>query len=56
MTTYRTLGRTGVKVSPLTLGAMNFGAWVNPDHDDAVKIIHQGSVGRRLRPTWAAGR
>ncbi|GAA0928598.1 aldo/keto reductase [Streptomyces rhizosphaericus] len=41
MTTYRTLGRTGVKVSPLTLGAMNFGAWANRDHDDAVKIIHQ---------------
>ncbi|MGW1027702.1 aldo/keto reductase [Streptomyces sp. NPDC002577] len=41
MTTYRILGRTGVKVSPLTLGAMNFGAWANPDHDDAIKIIHQ---------------
>ncbi|MFD6274711.1 aldo/keto reductase [Streptomyces sp. NPDC060209] len=41
MTTYRSLGRTGVKVSPLTLGAMNFGAWANRDHDDAVKIIHQ---------------
>lgn len=41
MTTYRTLGRTGVQVSPLTLGAMNFGAWANGDHDDAVKIIHQ---------------
>ena len=36
----RTLGRTGVKVSPLTLGAMMFGAWGNPDHDDSVKIIH----------------
>ena len=31
---YRTLGRTGVKVSPLCLGAMMFGAWGNPDHDD----------------------
>ncbi|MGW0783164.1 aldo/keto reductase [Streptomyces sp. NPDC002913] len=41
MTTHRTLGRTGVKVSPLTLGAMNFGAWANRDHDEAVKIIHQ---------------
>jgi aryl-alcohol dehydrogenase-like predicted oxidoreductase len=30
---YRTLGRTGVKVSPLCLGAMMFGAWGNPDHD-----------------------
>lgn len=37
---YRTLGRTGVKVSPLCLGAMMFGAWGNPDHDDGVSIIH----------------
>src|SRR3954452_22283514 len=37
---YRTLGRTGVKVSPLCLGAMMFGAWGNPDHDDSVAIIH----------------
>jgi len=38
---YRTLGRTGVKVSPLCLGAMMFGAWGNPDHDDSVRIIHR---------------
>jgi aryl-alcohol dehydrogenase-like predicted oxidoreductase len=38
---YRTLGRTGVQVSPLCLGAMMFGAWGNPDHDDAVRIIHR---------------
>ena len=31
----RTLGRTGVKVSPLCLGAMMFGAWGNPDHDES---------------------
>ena len=37
----RTLGRTGVKVSPLCLGAMMFGGWGNPDHDDSVKIIHR---------------
>ena len=37
---YRTLGRTGTKVSPLCLGAMMFGAWGNPDHDDSVRIIH----------------
>ncbi len=37
---YRTLGRTGVKVSPLCLGAMMFGAWGNRDHDDSVRIIH----------------
>ncbi len=37
---YHSLGRTGMKVSPLCLGAMMFGAWGNPDHDDSVKIIH----------------
>ncbi len=31
---YRNLGRTGVKVSPLCLGAMMFGAWGEPDHDE----------------------
>ncbi|MET8649366.1 aldo/keto reductase [Nocardia aurea] len=39
--THRYLGRTGVLVSPLTLGAMNFGAWANRDHDDATRIIHR---------------
>jgi aryl-alcohol dehydrogenase-like predicted oxidoreductase len=38
---YRTLGRTGLKVSPLCLGAMMFGAWGNPDHDESVRIIHR---------------
>ncbi|WP_248960884.1 aldo/keto reductase [Sphaerisporangium perillae] len=38
--TYRLLGRTGVHVSPLTLGAMNFGANGNPDHADSTRIIH----------------
>jgi aryl-alcohol dehydrogenase-like predicted oxidoreductase len=37
----RPLGRTGVKVSPLCLGAMMFGAWGNPDHDESVRIIHR---------------
>ncbi len=37
----RTLGRTGVKVSPLCLGAMMFGQWGNPDHDESVRIIHR---------------
>jgi len=37
----RQLGRTGVKVSPLCLGAMMFGAWGNPDHDDSITIIHR---------------
>ncbi len=37
---YRTLGRTGIKVSHLCLGSMMFGAWGNPDHDESVRIIH----------------
>jgi aryl-alcohol dehydrogenase-like predicted oxidoreductase len=37
----RTLGRTGVQVSPLCLGAMMFGAWGNSDHDDSIRIIHR---------------
>ncbi len=37
----RVLGRTGVRVSPLCLGAMMFGAWGNPDHDESVLIIHK---------------
>jgi aryl-alcohol dehydrogenase-like predicted oxidoreductase len=38
---YRALGRTGVRVSPLCLGAMMFGQWGNPDHNDSVRIIHR---------------
>jgi len=38
---YRTLGRTGVEVSPLCLGAMMFGAWGNTDHEASIKIIHR---------------
>src|SRR5881397_3926676 len=37
----RMLGRTGVSVSPLCLGAMMFGAWGNTDHDESVRIIHR---------------
>ena len=37
---YRNLGSTGVRVSPLCLGAMMFGGWGNPDHDDSIRIIH----------------
>ena len=36
----RALGGTGIKVSPYCLGAMMFGGWGNPDHDDSVRIIH----------------
>jgi aryl-alcohol dehydrogenase-like predicted oxidoreductase len=38
---YRGLGRTGMQVSPLCLGAMMFGAWGEPDHDVSIKIIHR---------------
>ena len=35
----RNLGATGVKVSPLCLGAMMFGDWGNTDHDESIRII-----------------
>jgi aryl-alcohol dehydrogenase-like predicted oxidoreductase len=38
---HRDLGSTGVKVSPLCLGAMMFGAWGNTDHEDSIGIIHR---------------
>jgi aryl-alcohol dehydrogenase-like predicted oxidoreductase len=37
----RTLGRSGVEVSEFCLGAMMFGQWGEPDHDEAVRIIHR---------------
>ncbi len=37
----RPFARTGVQVSPLCLGAMMFGEWGNPDHEDGVRIIHR---------------
>ncbi len=38
---YRALGRTGVRVSPLCLGAMMFGSWGNTDREESVRIIHR---------------
>jgi len=38
---HRTLGATGMYVSPLCLGAMMFGDWGNKDHDESVQIIHR---------------
>jgi aryl-alcohol dehydrogenase-like predicted oxidoreductase len=38
---HRNLGRTGMQVTPLCLGAMMFGAWGNPDHDESIRIIHR---------------
>ncbi|MDT5010008.1 MAG: aryl-alcohol dehydrogenase [Mycobacterium sp.] len=37
---YRSLGRTGIQVSPLCLGAMMFGAWGDRDHESSVATIH----------------
>src|SRR6266568_3331059 len=36
----RTLGGTGIKVSPYCLGAMMFGARGNRDHEESIRIIH----------------
>jgi aryl-alcohol dehydrogenase-like predicted oxidoreductase len=39
---YRTLGRTGIKVSPFALGALALGTSIgNPDPDDSARIIHK---------------
>jgi aryl-alcohol dehydrogenase-like predicted oxidoreductase len=37
---HRNLGRTGVSVSKLCLGAMMFGSWGEPDHDASIRVIH----------------
>ncbi|MCP2300199.1 putative oxidoreductase [Nocardia amikacinitolerans] len=37
----RPLGRTGIHVSPYTLGTMKFGRFGNPDHDECVRIVHR---------------
>src|SRR6516165_4720892 len=33
---YRTLGRTGITASQLCLGALMFGPFGNPDHDESI--------------------
>jgi len=39
---YRTLGRTGIKVSPYALGTLMFATSIgNPDPDDSARIIHK---------------
>jgi aryl-alcohol dehydrogenase-like predicted oxidoreductase len=38
---HRLIGRTGVSVSKLCLGAMMFGDWGNKDHEDSIRIIHR---------------
>ncbi len=37
----RTLGGTGIQVSTYCLGAMMFGEWGNPDHDESIRVIHK---------------
>src|SRR5205809_3131107 len=37
---YRTLGRTGVRVSTYALGTMMFGADGNPDEKECIEIVH----------------
>ncbi len=36
---YRTLGRTGVRLSAYGLGGMMFGSWGNPDVDECTRMI-----------------
>jgi aryl-alcohol dehydrogenase-like predicted oxidoreductase len=38
---YRVLGRTGVKVSPLCLGAMMFGSWGTREYEDCARIVQR---------------
>ncbi len=38
---YARLGHTGLKVSRLCLGAMMFGRWGNPDHEDCGRIVRK---------------
>jgi aryl-alcohol dehydrogenase-like predicted oxidoreductase len=38
---HRPLGRTGVSVSKLCLGAMMFGDLGNKNHDDSIRIVHR---------------
>jgi len=38
---HRLLGRTGVSVSKMCLGAMMFGDWGTKDHDESIRIINR---------------
>jgi aryl-alcohol dehydrogenase-like predicted oxidoreductase len=48
---YRTLGRTGVQVSTLVLGAMNFGAIGRTTQDDATAIVDGALEAALLDPS-----
>ncbi|NIJ04987.1 aldo/keto reductase [Frigoribacterium faeni] len=38
---HRTLGRTGIQVTPFALGAMMLGSFGNPDRDEGVRIVRR---------------
>ena len=38
---YVPLGRTGVQVSVLSLGAMMFGSFGNPDRAECIRMVHR---------------
>lgn len=49
---YRTLGGTGIKVSPYALGAMMLATRMNPDPEDSIRLIHKAlDVGINLVDT-----
>src|ERR1700761_3754164 len=41
----RYLGRSGIRISALTLGAMSFGSMGNADPDDCARIVHRALDG-----------
>ena len=46
-------GAAGVRVSPLCLGAMMFGTWGDPDHEDSTRIIHRAlDAGNNFMTRW----
>lgn len=54
---YRALGRTGISVSHLTLGAMMFGAMGNQDSEECVRIAveYGDGISERLRSAAPKG-
>jgi aryl-alcohol dehydrogenase-like predicted oxidoreductase len=40
----RILGSTGISVSEFALGAMMFGGWGNPDHDESIHPIRSNAT------------
>ena len=52
---YRTLGRSGGKVSALALGTMMFGRGGNHDEADCVRMVHRGLDAGINLFDWADG-